>query len=305
MRSDFLGDCMQYTGLPEAVTAGQYLVPRMGRDELRSAITGPVAVARGAIAPRLVVRLLNDVSDDPDQLPVLQHALMRTWDYWAKRHRSAQPERGVVRVGESREPMDIADYEAIGTMRQALSVHAEEAYAEAESDESKRITERLFKALTDTYTDPRGVRRPTSVRELAAVCEAQEPNLIGVIELFRRPGRSFLMPPSAVPLESESIIDISHESVMRCWARLVVWADEERTSAGRYVRLARAAAWYEEGTGELWSGPTLEMGLQWLLTQRPNAAWAARYDPSFDHAMAYCGFMENSESEFVLIEEGC
>ena len=40
MRSDFIGDCMRYPGLPEAVNEGQYLVPRMTRDELRSAITG-------------------------------------------------------------------------------------------------------------------------------------------------------------------------------------------------------------------------------------------------------------------------
>ena len=60
MRSDFIGDCMDYPGLPEAVNESQYLVPRMTRDELRSAITGPVAVAGGRIAPRLVVRLLNE-----------------------------------------------------------------------------------------------------------------------------------------------------------------------------------------------------------------------------------------------------
>ena len=35
MRSDFIGDCMEYPGLPEAVNEGQYLVPRMTRDELR------------------------------------------------------------------------------------------------------------------------------------------------------------------------------------------------------------------------------------------------------------------------------
>jgi len=66
MRSDFIGDCMNYPGLPEAVNAGQYLVPRMTRDELRSAITGPVAVGGGQIAPRLVLRLLNDVGEDQD-----------------------------------------------------------------------------------------------------------------------------------------------------------------------------------------------------------------------------------------------
>ena len=57
MRSDFIGDCMMYPGLPEAINDGQYLVPRMTRDELRLAITGPVAVGGGEIAPRLVTRL--------------------------------------------------------------------------------------------------------------------------------------------------------------------------------------------------------------------------------------------------------
>ena len=31
MRSDFIGDCMRYPGLPEAVNEGQYLVPRLTR----------------------------------------------------------------------------------------------------------------------------------------------------------------------------------------------------------------------------------------------------------------------------------
>src|SRR5579863_1828523 len=156
MRSDFIGDCMEYPGLPEAVNAGMYLVPRMTREELRSAISGPVAVGGGQIAPRLVLRLLNDVGDDQDQLPVLQHALMRTWDFWQQR-------------GNTTEPIDIAEYEAIGTLRYALSRHAEEAYQESGTESSQRTTERIFRALTDTYSDPRGVRRPTSIRELAAI----------------------------------------------------------------------------------------------------------------------------------------
>ncbi len=55
MRSDFIGDCMDFAGLPEAVNSGLYLVPRMTRDELRSAITGPVAVGGGSITQRLVL----------------------------------------------------------------------------------------------------------------------------------------------------------------------------------------------------------------------------------------------------------
>ena len=77
MRSDFLGDCAQFRGLPETMNDSQYLVPRMNRDERRQAIEGPVGVGGAAISPRLVQRLLNDVGEDPDQLPILQHALMR------------------------------------------------------------------------------------------------------------------------------------------------------------------------------------------------------------------------------------
>jgi hypothetical protein len=79
MRSDFLGDCAQYRGLAEAINEGEYLIPRLSRDQWRSAIEGPVRVGGGEIAPRLVQRLLNDVGEDPDQLPILQHALSQIW----------------------------------------------------------------------------------------------------------------------------------------------------------------------------------------------------------------------------------
>lgn len=281
MRADFIGDCLEHPGLPEAINAGQYLVPRLTRAEMRSAITGPVAVAGGQISDRLVLRLLNDAGEDPDQLPVLQHALMRTWDYWTQ-HR--QPG----------EPIDIRHYEAVGTMQQALSIHADEAYEATGSGLPKEITARMFKALTDTSTDSRGVRRPTALRELAAICGCAEADVVPVIEVFRQPGRSFLMPSVAVPLESTSVIDISHESLMRCWTRLIGWAEEERISAATYERLAQAAAWCEEGSAGLWGDPQLELGLAWRKQAQPTAAWARRYDPAFERAM---GFLDRSEAE--------
>jgi len=286
MRSDFIGDCMDFPGLPEAINAGQYLVPRMTRDELRSAITGPVAVGGAEIAPRLVLRLLNDLGSDHDQLPLLQHVLMRTWDYWEQHHRQG-------------EAIDISDYEAVGTLRQALSLHAEEAYQETGSERSQRTAERIFRALTDTFSDHRGVRRPTAVQELAAICEVPEAEVIEIVEVFRRPGRCFLMPPATVPLDSRSIIDLSHESLMRCWTRLIAWAEEERASTGVYVRLSQAACWCEEGTAGLWRNPELELGLRWKRQNHPTPAWAERYNSSFVLAMEFLG---RSEKERDRIE---
>jgi hypothetical protein len=291
MRSDFLGDCIEFQGLPEAVNDGLYLIPRMTRDELRSAITGPVAVAGGAIAQRLVLRLLNDLGDDQDQLPLLQHALMRTWVRWAS-HRQEKSGVDEPRIDET--GIDIADYEAIGGLKEALSIHAEEAFQEASADGKERIAERLFKALTDTYSDSRGIRRACSVQELAAVCEAAESEVIQVVEIFRRAGRSFLTPHSGVALESRTIVDLSHESLMRCWARLIAWTEEERESAAYYMRIAQAACWWAESSGGLWIDPQLETALQWRQKNRPTAAWAERYDSNFALAM---DFLDRSEKQ--------
>ena len=85
MRSDFLGDCALFPGLPEALNDSQFLTPRLNREQRRLAITGPARVCGGDVEPALVNRLLNDMGADPDQLPVLQHALMRLWTDAAKR----------------------------------------------------------------------------------------------------------------------------------------------------------------------------------------------------------------------------
>ena len=281
MRSDFIGDCMEYPGLPEAINAGQYLVPRMTREELRLAIAGPVAVGGAQIAPRLVLRLLNDVGDDQDQLPVLQHALMRTWEEW---------ERNAI-VGR---PLDLEDYEAAGTMRDALNAHAEQAYDETAARGLQKVCAQLFKAITDTFSDPRGIRRPTSIGDLVAITGASEAQLAAVVEIFRQPGRSFLMPPPKVALTPGAIIDISHESLMRCWSRLLTWAEEESRSAMMYARVSQAARWFDEKSAGLWRDPELETGLRWRREAQPTESWAGRYDNNFEPAMQ---FLDRSAQE--------
>jgi len=273
MRSDFIGNCLELPELPEAVNEGLYLVPRMTRDELRAAITGPVAVGGATIAPRLVSRLLNDVGDDPDQLPILQHALMRTWDRWDEDH-------------DPGEPLDLRHYEAIGTLKEALSRHAEEALGELD-DWGRSVAEALFRALTELGADGKGTRRPVRLEEVCALTGGGADEVAAVAERFRRPGRSFLMPPAGMELRPDSVLDLSHESLMRIWDRLYRWAEEEGRSAQVYVGLARAAARYESGASALWRGPELQIALNWRQQQRPTEAWAVRYDPSFARALRF------------------
>ncbi len=273
MRSDFLGDCTQFPGLAEAVNAGQYLVPRMTRDERRAAIEGPARVGDAEITPILLTRLVNDVGDNPDQLSILQHALNRTWARWQ--------EEGC------QGPLDLADYEAVGTMTHALDQHAEQAYSDLGGARAQKICEKLFKALTDKATDPRGIRRPTALRILCALADATEAEVAEVINVFRDPGRSFLMPPADEALGPETVIDISHESLMRVWRRLNAWADEEAQSARRYRRLTDTATLHATGAASLWRDPDLQLALDWRDKNQPNEAWASRYNTGFAAAMGF------------------
>ena len=268
MRSDFLGDCTAYPGLAQAINDGQYLVPRLTRDERRAAVAGPVGVAGATISPVLLTRLVNDVGEDPDQLSILQHALNRTWARWVD-DAGAADERG---------PIELRHYEAIGTMAHALDRHAEQAWAQLRSERQRQLCERLFKALTDQATDPRGVRRPARLASLCAVVQGTPDELRAVIDIFREPSRSFLMPPMPEPLFADTVIDISHESLMRVWERLKTWAADEALAARQLRRLGEAAALHAQGRSGLWRDPELEFALQWQARQQPDAAWADQYD---------------------------
>ena len=281
MRSDFLGDCAQFQGLPEAINDGQYLIPRMTRDERRFAIVGPVRVVRARMTEPLVNRLLNDVGDNPDQLPILQHALMRTWDEW----RGKRPEHAAVHTAD--EKIDVCCYEAIGGMSDALSRHADEAYTELPDERSRSLAETLFKALTERGPDNREIRRPTRLKEICEIAGASEAEVAKVVEVFRREGRTFLMPPEGVELEPDTIIDISHESLIRNWGRLREWVKDEADAARIYRRLAEAAAAYRVGESGLLDDVTLGWVNRWQERYCPNRPWGMRYHPEYDAAMSF------------------
>jgi hypothetical protein len=80
MRSDFLGECAVFRGLPEALNEGHYLVPKMTRQQLQEAIEGPLGALGVGMHPSVLQQLLNECEEEPDSLPVLQHLLRRMFE---------------------------------------------------------------------------------------------------------------------------------------------------------------------------------------------------------------------------------
>ncbi|WP_079432573.1 WD40 repeat domain-containing protein [Zoogloea sp. LCSB751] len=288
MRSDFLGDCARFAGLPEAINGGQYLVPRMSRDERRAAIVGPVRVFGADIAPTLLTRLVNDVGDDPDQLSLLQHALARSWAHWLA---SGEPS-----------PIDGRHYDAIGTLGQALNQHAEEIHASLPAAR-QALCARAFRALTDTSTDSRGIRRPTRFGDLAAISGADAAELDATLAPFRAPGAAFLMPPADVPLQAASIVDLAHESLMRIWDRLRDWGAREADSARMLRRLADAAELHAAGEASLWRDPELQFALDWQARAQPTPAWAQQYGRALEPALAFLDASRRARDEAAAAEQ--
>ncbi|MGY6276133.1 nSTAND1 domain-containing NTPase [Methylomonas sp. MgM2] len=283
MRSDFIGDCALFNGLPEVLNQSQYLTPRLTREQQQMAIVGPARVFGGDVEPELVNALLNEMGTDPDQLPLLQHLLMRIWT--CARLEEASDETGCL--------LTMRACEAVGGLKHALSNHLDEAYGKL-SDRQKRIAEMLFRRLSERGTDQRDIRRPTSASEIVALADASLEELVGIVDIFRAPTRSFLVPRYPETIYPNTVLDITHESLIRQWDRLRGWAEAEAQSTETYHLLEQAAHRWKEGLSGLWRTPDLDTALAWKERERPSAAWAKRYGGNFDLAMQ---FLDASELE--------
>jgi hypothetical protein len=286
MRSDFIGECAHYQGLTQLINNSNYLIPHMGRENYRAAIEGPVKYAGAKIDLKLVETILNEIGDRTDQLPVLQHAMMRTWTHWQE-------------LEDTDRPVSNTDYDSVGTMSNAMSLHADEAYEEL-SLRGKDICEKMFKTITEKGSDNKGLRHPSGIGTIKSVAGCTSEELFEVVEKFRIQSRSFITPRQNFPLNEDSIIDLSHESLMRLWDRLREWVDDEATSVQMYLRLSEASAMYQQGKTSLWRPPDLQLAINWRDQHKPTLTWAERYNPAFERAMVY---LRTSEKEYLEEEE--
>lgn len=275
MRSDFLGDCDRFFGLPEAVNDGQFLAPRLTRTQLGEVIRRPAQLFGVTIDETLVNHLLNQLGNDPDQLPVLQHALMRMW---SQKQPALENEPGTP-------TLTAEDYTLTGGMDASLSQHADEAYHTLDA-RGQQIAERMFRCLSEGGRDDRLTRRLATIGEIAGVAEASVAEVIAVAEAFRRQDRCFLMPPAPIPLTSQTTLDISHESLLRLWTRMEEWVRTEVNSRSRYRDLYRRADQHHLG-GDLLGRQDLNRFQTWFDQDHPTPAWSARYGGDYDLAAAF------------------
>ncbi len=327
MRSDYIGQCSAFRGLPEFIGFSQFFVPRLKRKDLIQVIEEPATLSGNRITRRLVERLVYDLADGIDQLPILQHALSQIWQT----------------ADQGRSEMDLIHYAQLGGMpyeelpvehqaefqrwftalpeslqksyrqtglNRVIEIHADRLYESAHAaflknhpehpiseKDAKFILALTFACLT-RIDHSRAVRNRMTLREITAIinkAHLDEATVAEVIKPFRMEENAFVRPFAGgenKEISGDTVLDITHESLIRNWGRLKKWADQEfeyfTTLQDFKKQLNR---WKEHGRSSAFLLPIgpLSYYENWIAKSNPNPNWINRYserkdDPSVAHA---------------------
>ncbi|HYC39489.1 MAG TPA: hypothetical protein VEB63_03300 [Chitinophagaceae bacterium] len=332
MRSDYIGQCSAFRGLPEYIGFSQFFVPRLKRKDLKQVIEEPAILSGNRISQRLIERLVFDIAEGVDQLPILQHTLSQIW----------------LAADHGRQEMDLIHYAKVGGMpasdlpdedlpefqrwfetlpayrknyyrdtglNKVIEIHASTLYENAwehynklhpenpiTQQRAKRIIALTFSCLTK-IDNSRAVRNRMTLGEITAIindpaCPAAV--VADVLRVFREEGNSFIRPfitddPATVQISSETVLDITHESLIRNWNKLNTWANQEYEFYSTYLDFKKQLdRWKASGKSRdflLPIGP-LTYFENWYRKCRPNIAWIKRYGEVHEeeqHALAEAG----------------
>lgn len=274
MRSEFLGECARFSGLAGAFNRAQYLLPAMNLDELSRAIRRPAETHGGGVSVALIDRLISETRGEGDELPLIQHGLSRLWQF----------ARLSGRVQQALDLEDLGSW----TLSALLSDHADLVLSTvATREEDGKVTEELFKALTDITAEGYGTRRPQRFGDLVAITGATADQLQRILKGFRADGVSFITPYGTHPVDLETPVDVSHEALLRCWEKIAAKPDGWLLSEFRDGLIWRAlrtqAEAYLADSRNILSEATTESRIAWIKSR--NEFWALRYGGEW-HAVA-------------------
>ncbi len=317
MRSDYIGQCSAFRGLPEYIGFSQFFVPRLKRRDLKQVIEEPAILSGNRISQRLIERLVYDIADGVDQLPILQHALSQIW--LAAKHGTQE--------------MDLIHYAMVGGMPAAelpdeeqsdfqnwfnklppirqryfqdtglnkvIEIHASVLYENAweyhnasypdrtiTQQDAKRIIALTFSCLTK-IDNSRAVRNRMSLGEITGIINtpAITSEVVGeVLSIYREEGNSFIRPfktedPATHKISTDTVLDITHESLIRNWNKLNTWANQEFEFYSTYLDFKKQLdRWKNSGKSNgflLPIGP-LTYFENWYNKCKPNVGWIRRY----------------------------
>lgn len=317
MRSDYVGDCAIFKGFPELIVYSQFFVPRLKRQEIHRAILEPARLSGNKINNRLIERLINELGEGQDQLPILQHSLNRIWKTHADDNAVEMDVIHYAKVGgcdASILPLDqkkiFSEWYSIQPlykqkilenpcMANVLNAHARELFEKAVNycrnhigreipkEEAHERLKNIFTCLTK-INDNRAVRNRSTILEIKQlVGEDIGIRLIeGLVNIFRESENTLLRPfisndKGNVSLNDNDTLDITHESLIRNWSELELWTKEEHENVLVLADFKKQVNRWEENKRSkdyfLTTG-SLSYFKEWQEKLKPNPYLFAKFD---------------------------
>ena len=196
VRADFYAQCIGFENLRAALETHQKPIGAMNRAELQRTIELPARAGQWAFQQGLVEQILDDVGDQPGNLPLLSYALLETWN------------RRSGRV------MTLAGYQAAGGVRDAINRTAERVFDDLTRQGLGDVARRIFLSLVEPADEGRATRRREQLRALAPE-DSQSPEARALLALSARDARLVTVDGDAV--------QISHEALITAWPKLGEW----------------------------------------------------------------------------------
>lgn len=256
LRADFYAAALSFTDLRDAAQSHQVTVGPMTDEQVREAVTGPARKARIDVEDGLVELLVREVapkgqlsgsSESTAVLPLLSHALYRTWQ-----------------EGQGRR-LRIADYLRAGGVAGAVAASADSIYNDL--DRSQRdLARRLFLGLVHLVPGAVDTRRRLS--RAALLSQFDQPTAVAMEDVLDR-----FVGQRLITADSDTV-ELSHEALLTAWPQLRTWLDADRTGliVGRHLSIA-AESWEREGHEQsaLYRGTRLLAGMEWVADHRDDA----------------------------------
>ncbi len=267
LRADFYDKPLLYENFGALVQARTQVVLPLNSNELEQAITGPATRTGLEYDSNLLGAVIADVRQEPGALPLLQYALTEVFEH---------------RTGNR---LTLAAYQDSGRILGALARRAEDVYTSLRPDQ-QAVAAQIFLRLVAPGEGTEDTRRRARFSELTAL-KIPRSTLQSVLDAFEK---YRLLTFDRDSETREPTIEVAHEALIRGWARLRGWFDQNRSDI-RLQRLLAASAddWRAAARDKsyLLSGTRLAQFEEWAKTSKLalSAAEQEYLDASFaEHA---------------------
>ncbi|MEH2382737.1 MAG: caspase family protein [Nostoc sp.] len=224
MRADFLEPCLQYPSLTQLIqTQAVYMPPLTGVD-LKDTIAEPAKLQGHSVEEGLLLKIFEDVKQEPGFLPLLEFALTKLWE---KRDRNQHQ-------------LTLEEYGKLGGLTGALNLHAKKVYLyqdfEEELPTQKRTQQekewigRIFLRLVRTGEGEKDTRQrqpKATLLNIAGNDANQQQELSELLdgEAGLVKGRLLV---TGKDEKGEAWIDLAHEALIEGWQEFAKWRQQDR-----------------------------------------------------------------------------